>query len=282
MNWHGFTAVLLGFFGYFAGHYCARKVTARAFAFPAVAVGIVLAIPAIIYDLYYTKLFGEPIWLYRIRAMPGTELLASPAGLLAGWVQGRMVPQLRLSSLGRRFLVPVVFGLVISLPHLKPLFRPLRSSTLREAWKGEACLQSTPSTCGPAAAATIVRRLGGRVLESELAREAFTCSSGTENWYLARTLRRHGFQTDFHLSDPSTVPLPTIAGVRLKSLGNAGHFIALLERDGDKLVYADPMEGLSTNTLADLEGPYKFTGFFMVIQATASKPNSNGIVDEQP
>jgi len=267
MNWLGSFAVALGFLGYFLGLYCARKVTGRVSAFLAVF-ALVLAVPAIIYDLYYTKVLGEPIWLYRVRAVPGTELLASLAGLLAGWVQGRMVPHLRLSSLGKRFLVPVVFGFAISLPYLKPLLRPLRSGTLREEWKGEACLQSTPSTCGPAAAATIVRRLGGRLSERELAREGFTSRSGTENWYLARTLRRHGFQTDFLLSDPSKVPLPAIAGVRLRSLGNAGHFVALLERDGDRLVVADPMEGLSTNTVANLKGAYEFTGFFLLIRAT--------------
>jgi len=271
MNWLGAFTIALGFLGYVLGLYCARKVTVRVTALLAVFVALVLAVPAIIYDLYYARVLGEPIWLYRIRAVPGSELLASLAGVLAGWVQGRMVSHLRLSQLGKRFLVPVVFGFAISLPYLKPWFRPLRPGTLREEWKGEACLQSTPSTCGPAAAATIVRHLGGRLFERELAREAFTCSSGTENWYLARTLHRHGFQTDFLLSDPSKVPLPAIAGVRLRSLGNSGHFIALLARDGDKLVLADPMEGLSTNTLADLEGPYKFTGFFMLIRATDSK-----------
>jgi len=271
MNWVGVFAVALGFLGYLLGLYCARKVKARACGFLVLFVAFVLAVPGITYDLYYAKVLGEPIWLYRIRTVPGSELLASLAGLLAGWVQGRIVPRMSLSSLGKQFLVPVLLGFAISLPHLKPLFRPLRSGTLREEWKGEACLQSTPSTCGPAAAATIVRRLGGRLLERELAREAFTCSSGTENWYLARTLRRHGFQTDFLLSDPSKVPLPAIAGVRLRSPGNLGHFIALLERSGDKVVVADPMEGISTNTLAHLEGPYEFTGFFLLIRASDSK-----------
>jgi ABC-type bacteriocin/lantibiotic exporter with double-glycine peptidase domain len=81
-----------------------------------------------------------------------------------------------------------------------------------------------------------------------------------------RALRRHGFECDFLLSEPSQAPLPAIAGVRLRSLGNAGHFIAVLQRDGQKYVIADPMEGLSTNTLADLEKPYEFTGFFISIR----------------
>jgi hypothetical protein len=269
MNWLGVLAVAVGFLGYFLGLYWARK-TARGPAFLTLFVALALAVPAIVYALYYARVLGEPLWLYRVRALPGSELLGSFAGLLAGWTQGRMVPHLRLSSLGKRFLVPVAFGFAVSLPYLKPLFRPLDPGTLREEWKGEACLQSTASTCGPAAAATIVRGLGGRLSERELAREAFTCRSGTENWYVARTLRRHGFQTDFLLSDPSKVPLPAMAGVRLRSLGNSGHFIALLERDGDRIVLADPMEGLSTNTLATLKDQYEFTGFFLLIRTTKS------------
>jgi len=142
---------------------------------------------------------------------------------------------------------------------------------LREQWRGDVCLQSTPSTCGPAAAATIVRRLGGHLSERDLAREAFTCRSGTENWYLARTLRRHGFQAEFIRSNPSNVQLPAIAGVRLPSLGNPGHFVALLERANGKYLLADPMEGLSTNELADWKGVYEFTGLFLSIQAPDSK-----------
>jgi len=197
---------------------------------------VVLAIPAVVYDLYYSKLLGESIWLYRVRVVPGSELLASLAGFLAGWAQVRMAPRLRLSPLGKRFLVPVVFAFALALPHLKPLLRPLRSATLHDEWKGEACLQSTFSTCGPASAATIVRRLGGHLSERELAREAFTSRSGTENWYLARALRWHGLQTFFVLSDPSNAPLPSIAGVRLKNLGSSGHFVALLDRHGNARV----------------------------------------------
>lgn len=229
------------------------------------------AIPAVVYDLYYSKLLGEPIWLYHIRAVPGSELLGSAAGFLAGWAQVRLVPQLRLSPLGKQFLVPVVLGFALALPYLKPVLRPLAVTTLRDEWRGGACMQSTLSTCGPASAATIARRLGVQISERELAREAFTCRSGTENWYLARALRRHGLQTSFMLSEPSNVPLPDIAGVRLKSLGDSGHFVALLERHGNEFVVADPIEGLSTNTLGDLESSFEFTGFFLLVRPSPSR-----------
>jgi hypothetical protein len=241
----------------------------RGSAVTIIIVGGLLAMPAIVYDLYYSKLLGEPIWLYRMRTVPGTELLAAGAGFLAGWAQARIGPRLRLSVVGKRYLIPVVLAFTLVLPYLKPLLRPLDVGSLRDQWKGEACLQSTYSTCGPASAATIVRRLGGRLSERELAKEAFTSRSGTENWYLARALRHHGFKTSFVLSNPSKAPLPAIVGVRLKTLGDFGHFIALLERSGEQFVIADPMEGFSTNALADLETRYRFTGFFLAVQTAA-------------
>src|SRR5262249_32945228 len=120
---------------------------------------------------------------------------------------------------------------------------------------------------GPASAATIVRRLGGYLSERETALEAFTCRSGTENWYLARALRRHGWETEFLFSDPSLAPLSAIAGVRLRSLGNSGHFVAMIDRHGQDFIVADPMEGLLTNSLSGFQAFYEFTGFFMVIRA---------------
>jgi len=274
MNILGLLTVFLGFSGYFLGIFCAQRCAPPRIGSFVLCVLIVLAIPALVYDLYYFKVFGEPVWLYRLRTMPGTELLASTSGLLAGWAQVRLTPRLRLSSLGKQFLVPAVFALMISFPYLKPLFRPLPSNALREEWKGDACLQSSFSTCGPASAATVIRKLGGHLTEHELAREAFTSKSGTENWYLARALRSHGFTTAFIRSNPSTTPLPAIAGVRLRNIGGSGHFIALLDRRADKLVVSDPMEGLSTNTIAELEQPYEFTGFFLLIGNPNSSRNS--------
>jgi len=271
VNWFGVAAVLLGFGWYFVGVLIARKPLSGVVTVFWILVTVALAIPAFLYAAYYSKLLGEPIWLYRVRVVPGSELLASFAGLLAGWMQVRVAPQMKLSAIGKRILVPVVLGFTLAMPHLKPWLRPLRTSQLHEEWKADVCMQSTLSTCGPASAATIVRQLDGRVTERDLANEALTCRSGTEDWYLARALHRRGFSTAFLLSTPSDALLPAIAGVRLRSLGNSGHFIALLERRGDAFVVADPMEGLSTNSLANLEEVYEFTGFFMPIGRSANR-----------
>ncbi|MDB6109343.1 MAG: peptidase bacteriocin processing [Pedosphaera sp.] len=226
---------------------------------------LLLAIPGVLYAGYYSKLLGEPIWFYELRTLTGSELLAALTGFAAGWAQVRLIPKVRLSRLGARMLVPVLLGVGLAVPYLKPIFRPLRNVSLRDEWQDGVCLQSSASTCGPASAVTILRELGQPASEAGLAQESFASASGTENWYLARALRHHGMRTRFLFSAGLQCSLPAISGVRLRSAGNAGHFIALLGREGEQFVVADPLDGRFTNTLGELRMKYEFTGFLMVV-----------------
>jgi hypothetical protein len=271
MNCLGLLTLALGVFLYGFGLRWARIPMSRAAARWTVASTLLLATPGFFYAFYYSRLLGEPIWLYQVRSIPGSELLAAPSGFLAAWMQVRRIPRLNLSTGGRRFLIPVAFCFALAVPYLKPLLRPLDLKELQHHWVGGVCHQSTVSTCGPASAATVIRHLGGDVTECELATEAFTSRSGTENWYLVRALRRRGYDCDFVLRTPMDVSLPAIAGVRLKNLGGSGHFIALLARQHDRLVAADPMIGLATNGLVELQDAYEFTGFFLQIRRAGTR-----------
>jgi len=51
MNWLGLVTVALGFVGYFLGRSIARKSMSRSSAFLILCAAVVLAIPALIYDL---------------------------------------------------------------------------------------------------------------------------------------------------------------------------------------------------------------------------------------
>ncbi len=270
MNWLGIVTLLLGFIAFVIGKQIARKRFSRTTELFLLVCGVMLSLPAIFFAIYYFKILGEPIWLYQIRTITGSELLASFAGFLAGWLQVRLVPHLRVSRMGQKVLIPMLLGFGLALPYMKPLLRPLPKNNIPDQWRGAACMQSTPSTCGPASAATILNHFGQRITERQLATESFTSSSGTENWYLARALRRQGMNTSFLLGNPMEVSLPAIAGVRLKNVGNSGHFIALIGRDADQLIFSDPMDGFSTNTLAELGVQYEFTGFFLLIQPQAT------------
>jgi hypothetical protein len=260
----GFVSIAIGVLLFFVSQRTAGRVLSSPFKAFAWFAAVLLAAPGVLYASYYFRLMGEPLWLYRLRTVPGTELLASMAGILAGLTQHYWIPRLKLSSLGRKMLMLVVLVFVLSLPHLKPVLRPLKRESLKDRWENGVCLQSTMSTCGPASVATILRKLGTNVSERELADEAWTSDRGTENWYLARALNRRGFKTTF-TSEGSSAEPPALLGVRLSQYGS-GHFIALLDRIENKLVIADPMEGCSTNSIVELNDRYEFTGFALLIR----------------
>ena len=128
-----------------------------------------LAIPAIVFAGYYLKIFNEPIWLYRLRAVEGSELLAALAGFSAGWAQASLRPRTRIIAIIPRVLIPTMLGVVLAVPYLKPLISPLTVADLRDNWRDDVCLQSSASTCGPASAATLLRYFGRTGSEPELA-----------------------------------------------------------------------------------------------------------------
>lgn len=227
---------------------------------------LVAAFPGFIFALYYTKLLGEPLWLYRFRALPGTELAAAGLGLPAGALQACRNKSPRFKKLIGAAGLPLIFAFTLCAPHLKPLLRLLRLPATSNGWSDGVCRQSTPSTCGPASAATLAKLAGVELDEHVLARESFTSERGTENWYLARTLRRHGLTAEFLELPPNAteLPYPAIAGVKL-SYGT-GHFIPILARDGTNYIVGDPMQGREAKSLAELREEYQFTGFFLIVK----------------
>src|SRR5262245_45759975 len=79
------------------------------------AVFVVLALPGLCYDLYYLRVWEEPMWLYEVRSWRGSELLAALAGLLAGWVQGHLKGRWRVSF----FSVTTLMLLGMAVPYVK-------------------------------------------------------------------------------------------------------------------------------------------------------------------
>lgn len=218
--------------------------------------GTILSFPAMLFAGYYTHLFDNAAWYYNLRALPYVELAGAGVGLLAGIAQARMAPAGRVA-------VPAVTMLLILVPHLKPLLAPLDLAQLRDQCEGEVCLQSTPSTCGPASATTILRRLGIAATERELAVEARSSASGTEIWYLARALRARGVDAVAVMA-PGEIVAPSIAGVVLN--GGAGHFVAVLRQTPEEVTVMDPLRGLSVIPRAEVGRQYWFTGFFLLAQ----------------
>lgn len=228
-------------------------------------VALVLATPGLLYTLYYLHLFDNAAWFYSLRALPYSELFAAGLGVACGMVQSL--------TRGRRWLALAsrtsVLGLMcywLAVPYMKSFLMPANLASFRDTWDNNVCLQSYPASCGPASAATVLRHFGVTVTERELAAESFTSFTGTENWYLARALRRRGFTVRYRILPmlPDPLPVPCIAGTRLNTPGGPGHFIALLDyRDGHYLV-GDPLVGAVQLPERDRR-PYHFTGFFLLI-----------------
>jgi hypothetical protein len=223
--------------------------------------------PAVVYAGYYLHVVDEPVLLYRLRALSGSELLAGMIGLPMGWLAVRLgrspVRAVRLSTLGL-----AIAPMLLVIPYAKPLTTPLDTELLHERWVDGICQQTTSSTCGPSSAATLLHALGLPGNEADLAQEAHTSASGTEIWYLARALRARGVDVSFFRTtpNPEALPYPAIAGTRIGGPGGVGHFITVLGREGDQYVLGDPAAGRVLLSPSEIGTKRYFTGFFLLVE----------------
>lgn len=220
-------------------------------------VASVLSIPAFLFTLYYFHILPEKAWFYNMRSWLGSEFLVVFLGV-AGGAAATFLPRILL-------MLPLlgVIGLAV-VPYLKPLINPLVLMSSTEKWEGDACLQSTASTCGPASTASILKWLGIHASEREIARAAYTSNSGTEAWYLARYVRSRGLgvRFDFQKRFAPSVEFPAVVGVRVSGFG---HFIAVLEVADNHVTFVDPLFGKLRLTTSEFLTRYEFTGFHMIV-----------------
>lgn len=232
-------------------------------------VGVGASVPGFLFAIYYTHVLDRAAWFYELRSWTLSETWAAGLGLFGGICVGLLRREVaaKLSLALRSVLTVVVVGvllMVLVTPYAKPLIVPLQTP-LHNEWRDGVCIQSSPSTCGPSSAATLLKQFGISATEEELAREAYTCGSGTENWFLVRAIRRRGLNAWYEIDDsePDSLPYPSIAGTDLFGKGGSGHFIAILSRTGDQYVVGDPMAGRLVMTRRQLSRRFYFTGFFL-------------------
>ena len=218
----------------------------------------VLSLPAASFSVYYLHLIPDTAGYFAFRSLPGVEwVLLIPAG--AAGVLATFVPKWRFALLVCALLAVIV-------PFLKPLLKPVSVDRIGETWTDDVCLQSSQSTCGPASAATLLRQFGVDASESELARDSFSSSSGTEAWYLARAIRSRGVEVRFRFVDKvEEVVAPAIIGIQFPN--GFGHFIALRERKGEQMSIGDPLIGPETLHSSELLARGEFTGFALELRA---------------
>ncbi len=235
------------------------------------AMAVLAAMPGVGFVAYYAHMLDGAGWLYRFRALPGSELAGAGMGFGAGVAMSvlrRGVGRGRSRGFVRSVsgLLAFTVALLLLAPYAKPLVAPLRID-LRDHWRDGVCLQSTPSTCGPASAATLLRRFGRSVSERELAKECYTYGGGTESWYLMRALRNRGLQVDLKLTppQPAAPPFPSIAGTQIGGPGGSGHFICILGQQEGRLLIGDPIGGRYLLTPQQMRSKYYLTGFFLCV-----------------
>lgn len=222
------------------------------------ALGALLAVPCVVSIAYYIHIFDHWVWFYQVRSLRFSEF--SFAGV--GWLGGACFNWHARDGWRAGLLVPACTLAAVTTPFLKSMLDPVDVRALHDRCQGEVCLQSSPATCGPSSAASILRSLGGPANERDLAEASYTSRTGTEAWYLARALRRRGYKATFTFQHG--LPYPAIAGVRLQS--GEGHFIAILRSSESGITIVDPMYGEATLRPEDLAKRYRFTGMFLKIE----------------
>ncbi|MBN2686050.1 MAG: hypothetical protein JXR40_12275 [Pontiellaceae bacterium] len=252
--------LLLAFVLFFVGRKMVRRCRTPVSRAGVVGLFLLLGVPGVMFPFYYLHWMKDSVGYYEFRAIPFIELSAAGMGLSTG----ALAELLKGSKL---FSVPVLMILLtlgIVAPYLKPMLKPLPPDSFSDRWSEEVCLQSTPSSCGAAAAATVFKAFGITLREEEVARECFTYQGGTENWYLARAFRKRGLSVRYRIEKglPADLKTPAIAGVRV---GNFGHFIVILERTADGYVTGDPLVGRQRIPVDQMEQEFDFTGFYMEV-----------------
>jgi hypothetical protein len=214
---------------------------------------LALTLPSISYTLYYLHLFDNWAWFYQVRSYEIFNYYPGTLGLAAGALFPLLSPRYRKIGL---ILITLAF---VVIPFSKQLISPLDISSLKNIWQDGVCIQSSASSCAPACTSTLLNEVfKDKVNENLVASKAFTCSTGTEAWYLAQYLKRKDYDVSFITKQQSPI-VPSIAGTRS---GGVGHFIVILSQTSSYLEIADPLNGKRREiNVASLH----LTGFFMII-----------------
>ena len=256
VNFTGYVSLILAIPVFIAVYAFSNRLSMR-LRLALLVIFSILSVPSILVVLYYFHILPETECFYSFRALRGSEFaILFPA--TAGAIFSSFLPRVLIAF-------PLFALLLVGVgPYIKPLISPLDINELQDRWKGDACLQSTSSTCGPASIASALKHYGIQLSERDIARDAHSYTGGTEALYLARVVRSNGFGAKFAFRNQldSNIPVPALVGVRM---GAMGHFITILSRQDGKTTFVDPLSGEETLPTDDFLKRYRFTGFHMTI-----------------
>lgn len=193
---------------------------------------------------------------------------------------GLTTPLARLPHRIERILVCALMSVVLTwfciMPFLAPvLVRDYLASLRSNVNSQGVCFQSTDYTCGPAAAATALRKLGFEAEEGRLAILAHSSPIiGTLPRCLADALNKEyadqGLNCSFRRFDSiDQLKQADITLVVVKNRFLSDHCAAVLEVRDDVIILADPVQGSDVITREQFAGIWRFSG----ITLNRTQPN---------
>lgn len=202
----GLIAIALGALGYQLGRRWPRPRT----------VALLIAIIAFIF--LFSAVLLDSVWMIRLLPVSNVIVVGNWALPAAGLVIGLTWHALPRPA-WRRCLLIVPLAAV----GLWRFWGPLTGSPptdMERRWNGDVCLQSSFSTCGPAAAATLLHAAGIEADEAELAELCLTRDTGTTLHGLYRGLKLKTDGTPWRVEVVSS--LDALAGCDTPVLINVG------------------------------------------------------------
>ncbi len=180
-------------------------------------------------------------------------------------------PLSRLPRKRDRAVVALLMVTVVSLvsvwPFLAPAFYLQQLSHLRTRVDQDGvCRQSTEYTCGPAAAVTVLRKIGFKAEEGELAILAHTTPAiGTQPDILAAALQKRygaeGLTCKYRLFDSLSELKscgPTLVVINFNLM--LDHYVTVRAIRDEKVIIADPLNGLTEMSPQEFAKIWYFCG----------------------
>jgi Peptidase C39 family len=175
------------------------------------------------------------------------------------------------------FIAAVVFVSSIW-PFLAPVFNRRELTQLHTRINPDGiCMQNTGYTCGPAAAVTVLRRLGFPAEEGEIALLSDTSSAtGTPPDLLAEALRQKygngGLNVNYrffkNIEELRQAGL-VLAVVKFSFM--VDHYVAVLKVDDSTVTVGDPLNGLETISRQKFREQWRFCGIVLSRNSNQNK-----------
>lgn len=251
-------------------------------------------VAAYVAPLLVIAAIGIPRWSLRTELAPPFKwIMSGRTEFVLIAVACTMLLTTPLSRLPQRrsrhavvLLMILITGYFSVLPFLLPAFEYSRLAELETKLDQDGvCLQSTDYDCGPAAAVTVLRRLGVPAEEGRLALRAHTTRfTGTPTDSLCNAIR-HDYDVPCRIVYCDEVSElqgkePFVAVVRYNVL--IDHYVAVLSVSESAITIGDPAKGLRTCTPEEFDKKWRGCAIVVGRESSRLPAQSAGLPQNQP